>query len=284
MHVAVFLWGFTGILGKAIAVSEYPLVVYRMLLTAAILFGILKFTKQFVVVTKNQFLELAGIGCIIALHWVAFYGSIKYSNICVAMVCLSTSGIYTALLEPFFFKRKIKLSEIIFSAIALLGMALIYKFETHYTKGIIFGLIAALLAAIFTLFNKNAVAKHSARLVAFYEIGSGSILLIILWPVYHYYFPQLHIIPSLPDWFYLLLLSYFCTVLGQSLALSALKIISSFTAVLTVNLEPVYGIALAFLFYHENKDLSKYFYFGIALIALSVLLHVWQSLKTKTEK
>jgi drug/metabolite transporter (DMT)-like permease len=279
MHVAVFLWGFTGILGKAICLSEYPLVVYRMLMTAGILFLILKFTKQFIIVTRNQFLELAGIGCIIALHWVAFYGSIKYSNICVAMVCLSTSGIYTALLEPFFLKRNIKPSEIVFSCIALIGMGLIYKFETQYTKGIIFGLISALLAAIFTLFNKNAVAKHSAQLVAFYEIGSGSILLLFLWPAYTYYFPQLHNIPSAPDLFYLFLLSFFCTVLGQSLALSALKKISSFTAVLTVNLEPIYGIALAFLFYHENKDLSKYFYFGIALIALSVVMHIWDSMR-----
>jgi drug/metabolite transporter (DMT)-like permease len=275
MHLAVFLWGFTGILGKKIQLGEYPLVYYRMVLTSIILFIILKLVKEFSMPTRKQFLQLAGVGCIIAIHWVAFYGSIKYSNICVAMVCLSTSGIYIALLEPIFYKTKIKPNEILFSCVALLGMAFIYKFETQYTKGILFGLFSALLAAVFTLLNKKIVSQHPARLVAFYEISSGSFLLLLLWPLYIYYFPQIDSIPDLSDIFYLLLLSFFCTVLGQSLALSALKKLSSFTVVLTVNLEPVYGIILAFLFYHENKDLSQYFYIGIALIALSVGLHVW---------
>ena len=274
MHIAVFLWGFTGVLGRAIQLSEFPLVCYRMLITSLILAVILFYKKQLVLLSKKEIKRFASIGFLIAIHWVAFYGSIKYANASIALICLSTSSIYTALLEPVFFKRKIKGTEIILSLIAFLGMYLIYKFEINFSMGITFGLVAAMLSALFTLMNKKSIGTYPAQLVAFYEISSGLILLICLYPIYNKIFPQLKYIPTLNDFGFLLILSYACTVIGQSLALSALKKISSFTAVLTVNLEPVYGIILAYLFYHESKDLSNGFYYGISLIALSVILHI----------
>jgi drug/metabolite transporter (DMT)-like permease len=275
MHLATFLWGFTGVLGKAINLGEYYLVLYRMVLTAAILFGILVYKKMFQPIKGKALWKLVGIGAIISVHWLAFYGSIKYANASIALVCLSTSGIYTALLEPLIFKRKPAAQEIMLSLIAIAGMALIYRFETHYTLGIIFGLVSALLASVFSVFNKTVVNEHEPRHMAMYEIGTGALVLLLVGPLYTKIFPQFNALPDLRDLFYLSLLSYFCTVLGQSLALSALKKLSTFTAVLTVNLEPVYGIALAFLIYKENKGLTQYFYLGIAVIAASVLLQMY---------
>jgi drug/metabolite transporter (DMT)-like permease len=284
MHIATFLWGFTGVLGKAINLGEYYLVLYRMLLTAIILFGILMYKKMFVPIKGKAFWQLVGIGAIISVHWLAFYGSIKYGNASIALVCLSTSGIYTALLEPLIFKRKPALHEILLSLVAIAGMALIYRFETQYTLGIIFGLASAMLAAVFSVLNKTVVDKHEPRHMAMYEIGTGALVLLLVGPLYTKIFPQFNAMPSSMDLFYLLLLSYFCTVLGQSLALSALKKLSTFTVVLTVNLEPVYGIALAFLIYNENKGLTQYFYYGIAIIAVSVVLHMLKMKHSASKK
>jgi drug/metabolite transporter (DMT)-like permease len=285
MHLAVLLWGFTGVLGKAIKVAEYPLVTYRVLITAIILGAILWRAQLIKAVTKKQLIQLMLIGCIIAIHWVAFYGSIKKANITIALVCLSTASLYTALLEPLTQKQWPKLKELALSLLAIIGMAIIYKFETKYTLGIIFGLIAALLSSIFTILNKSLVRDVHPQVTSFYEMLGGLLLLILAAPLYHYYFPQSPIAPNLSDIGYLLLLAYFCTVLGQGLALSALQKISSFTAVLTVNLEPIYGIALAFIFYGEAADLSKGFYYGIGLITLSVVANtlgsIWAKRKSK---
>jgi drug/metabolite transporter (DMT)-like permease len=284
MHIAVLLWGFTGVLGRAINLSEYPLVCYRMLLTTLILITILYFRKQWKILSWAEAKILFGIGCIIAIHWVAFYGSIKYANASIALICLSTAGIYTALLEPLIFKRKVQLSDIIFSLIAFAGMMLIYKVELHFNKGIWFGLIAAMLSAVFTLMNKKVINKYESQLVAAYEIGGGLILLILLFPLYNLVFVQTKFIPSTADFGYLIILAYFCTVLGQSLALSALKKLSPFTVILSVNLEPVYGIALAAYFYNENTELNPNTIWGILLIALSVLGHMafmlWKKKRT----
>jgi drug/metabolite transporter (DMT)-like permease len=273
LHLAVFLWGFTGVLGRVIALDEYALVIYRMIFTALILGSILLYTGQWKWIGWAAFWQLFFIGCLIAIHWVAFYGSIKKANASIALICLSTSSIYTALLGPLFTKQKFNFVEIACSILAIIGMACIYKFESNYTLGIIFGLLAAMLSAVFTLFNKKIIHQYPSQLVAFYEIGSGVGILFLLMPLYNYYFSQIRIVPSVADIGWLLILSYFCTVLGQSLALSALKKLSSFTVVLAVNLEPVYGIALAFIFYQEQKNLSAGFYYGIAIIACSVALH-----------
>jgi drug/metabolite transporter (DMT)-like permease len=279
MHIAVFLWGFTGILGKGISISEYPLVIFRVLFTFIILGAILFKSGLLKQVSKKQVIQLMLIGCIIAIHWVAFYGSIKKASPTIALVCLSTSGIYTAILEPISFKRWPKWSEIGLSLLAVLGMAIIYKFETDFTLGIIFGLIAAVLSAIFTILNKKLINDIHPQVASFYEMVGGFLLLLILFPIYNYYFPQVSLWPNWKDLGLLLILAYFCTVIGQGLALTALKKISSFTAVLTVNLEPIYGIILAYIFYKDLDNLSRWFYYGIALIAISVLANTFMMLK-----
>jgi drug/metabolite transporter (DMT)-like permease len=273
MHLAVFLWGFTGVLGRAITLQEYPLVWYRTMITATIFVIILFYRKEFIKITGRELLRFMGIGTIIAIHWVAFYGSIKYANASIALTCLATAGIFTAILEPIVLKVKFNVKEIIIGFIALIGMYSIYHFEVQYAFGIMLGIFASILSAVFTILNKKIIHKYPSRLVAFYEIGSGFLFLTLLLPVYLYLQPNVSFVPIHYDWIWLLILSLCCTVWGQSLALSALKKLSSFTTVLMVNLEPVYGILLAMLIYHENKDLGIGFYLGILLIAFSVALH-----------
>jgi drug/metabolite transporter (DMT)-like permease len=273
MHLAVFLWGFTGVLGRAITLQEYPLVWYRTMITATIFVIILFYRKEFIKITGRELLRFMGIGTIIAIHWVAFYGSIKYANASIALTCLATAGIFTAILEPIVLKVKFNVKELIIGFIALIGMYSIYHFEVQYAFGIMLGIFASILSAVFTILNKKIIHKYPSRLVAFYEIGSGFLFLTLFLPVYLYLQPNVSFVPIHYDWIWLLILSLCCTVWGQSLALSALKKLSSFTTVLMVNLEPVYGILLAMLIYHENKDLGIGFYLGILLIAFSVALH-----------
>ena len=281
MHLAVFLWGFTGVLGRAIELSEYPLVWYRTLITSIIFLMILIFRKEFKKISRAELFRFMRIGSIIAIHWVAFYGSIKYANASIALTCLSTAGIFTALLEPIVLKVKFNYKELMVGFIAIIGMYCIYKFEIGYATGIILGIVASLLSSIFTIMNKKIIGDYPSRMVAFYEIGSGFLFLTLLLPLYLYYFPTVSFTPTSMDWWWLFVLSLCCTVWGQSLALSALKKLSSFTTVLMVNLEPVYGILLAILIYHENKDLGWGFYIGISLIAFSVALHTLMMMRKR---
>lgn len=286
MHVAVFLWGFTGILGRAISLQEYPLVWYRTGITAIIFYFILHYRKEFVPISRSELLRFARIGSVISIHWVAFYGSIKYANASIALTCLATAGIFTAIIEPIVLKTKFSLKEMSIGFIALIGMYFIYHFEIRYAIGIGLGILASVLSSVFTIMNKKIVNDYPARMVAFYEIGSGFIFLSLLLPIYLYYFPQTRLMPTTSDFGYLFILSLCCTVWGQSLALSALK-----TKFIHNHTYGQFGTSiwhfLAILFYHENKDLGIGFYIGISLIACSVLLHTlgmsWKNNRTRKQ-
>lgn len=282
MHLAVFLWGFTGVLGRAIQLDAYPMMWYRTLLTACMLLLILLFRKEKFIKQPKELLRFAAIGSVIAIHWVAFYAAIKYANASIALICLATAGIFTSLLEPLVSKSRFDYREFVVGLIALIGMYCIYAFDVHFATGILLGLTAALLSSFFTVLNKRIVSNYSPFSVAFYEIGFGFLFLCLLFPVYHWRFPGANWQPSRIDLVWLIVLSFFCTVLGQSLAISALKKLSSFTTVLMVNLEPVYGIILAMIFYQENKELGLGFYLGIVLIAGSVALHTLNVFRGKS--
>lgn len=300
MHLAVLLWGFTGVLGRAISLDAPVLVWYRMLLTAIFMAVIILYRKQWVKPEAKDVRKLALIGFLMGLHWVAFYGAIKFANISIALVCLSTASIFTSLLDPFVNKGRHDLKEILLGSLALAGVYLIYKFQQFYGLGICFGLVAAILSSVFTVLNKKIANKYPARTMVFYEMATGWGFISLLMPVLYYYLPQTNFIPDSSsiigsgwlhnDWLWLVILSLCCTVWAQSLALNALKKLSSFTVTLSVNLEPVYGILLAFLFYNENReiifnkgsnDLNWGFLSGMGLILLSVALQMVQLLKPK---
>lgn len=259
-----------------------PLVWNRVLLTCiSLLFvpGVIKYARK---TSKRGILELAGIGCLVCLHWVAFYGSIKYSNVSVALSCLATTSFMTSLLEPLILRRRWKSYEVALGLLVVPGVYLIFYFSKFYLTGIILGLLAAFLAATFTILNKTVIEKHDARSMTFIELFSGFVFLSLLMPFYLRFFPEYTLIPALPDFGYLLILALACTTLPFVLGLYALRHLSAFASTLTVNLEPLYGIILAILFFKENQDMDNRFYLGSLIILLAVFIHPW--LKKRFDK
>jgi drug/metabolite transporter (DMT)-like permease len=276
LHGAIFLAGFTGILGRLITLNEGLLVWYRMLFSTLGLLILMAFSGGIARPEKGRWLPIIGVGAIVALHWVFFYGSIKYANVSIALVCFSAVGFFTALLDPLMSGRKINIIEVTLGVMVMLGIYLIFHFDRQYQAGIIIGVISSLLAAVFTIFNKKLLQQHGTNTVTLYEMGGGWLVLTLLLPFYVYHFPADHYIPTLTDFTWLLFLSLLCTVLAFRLSLDALKKISPFTVNLSYNLEPVYGILLAFVVYQENKYLGKGFYIGFSIILLTVLLQSWR--------
>jgi len=291
MHAAVLLWGFTGVLGRFIQLDAPVLVWYRMLLTALFMAGILFYRRQWVPIARRDMLQLMIVGGLIGLHWVAFYAAIKFANASIALVCLSTASVSTSLLDPLVNKGKYNIIEQLLGLLALAGVYLIYQFQEFYGKGIAFGVIAAVLSSVFTVLNKRIANKYPARTMVFWEMLSGWGLITMALGIMmglgleqflvspEHAATGLQLLPLSSDWIYLVLLSLCCTVWAQSLALNALKKLSSFTVTLSVNLEPVYGIILAFIFFHENKQLHWGFFAGMALICLSVVLQMLRLLR-----
>jgi drug/metabolite transporter (DMT)-like permease len=274
LHVAVFLAGFTAILGKLITLNEGLLVWFRLLITVIILGTILLFKKQLIRIPFKDLLKITGTGTIVALHWVTFYGSVKYANVSVALVCFSASGFFTAFFEPLLTKTKISFVELGLGLLAIAGIYIIFDFHPQYTTGIIFGMVSAIGSAIFPIFNKKLLLSYSPRILTFYELGGGLLALTVLVPVYLLLFPANYYMPTATDWLLLVVLAWLCTVISFELQLSALQKVSAFTASLTYNLEPVYGIILAFIFFRENENLKPAFYLGVALILLAVVLQM----------
>jgi drug/metabolite transporter (DMT)-like permease len=274
LHSAVFLWGFTGVLGRLISLNEGLLVWYRLIITIVTLYILMRAQNQLESVSGSQRAKFFAIGGLLALHWCFFYGSIKYSNVSIALTCLSSAGLFTALLEPLIAGKKPVLEEILLGSLAIAGIYLIFHFDPEYKTGIVLGVSAAFLTCIFSICNKTQVIYNAPRTVMLFELTGGFFLLTILLPFYLYLLPTVHLIPGKADLVWLFALSWVCTILAMDLSLQALKKVSAFTQNLTLNLEPVYGILLAFAVYHENKNLSKWFFYGFALILIAVMLQM----------
>lgn len=245
-----------------------------MLLTVIILAVILIFRKQLQILSWKNTITLFAVGTIISLHWVSFYGSIKYSNVSVSVTCLSTIGFFTSFFEPMIRRRRVDWVEVLLGILAIAGVYLIFNFYPEYKTGIIFGIISAMLASLFPIINKKLLERFSPNTVTLYEMSGGFIALCFILPVYLQFFPAQYFLPTSSDWLWLLILSGICTVFAFNLSLKALKHISAFTTNLTYNFEPVYSILLAFIIFKENKFLGGGFYFGFALILLAVSLQM----------
>ena len=280
LHAAIFLAGFTGVLGRLITINEGLLVWYRMFFSALFLLALSFFTKKIKFLPWRQALPLIGIGAIIALHWVFFYGSVKYANVSVSLVCFSTMGFFSSFLDPWISKRKMDLMEVLLGLMVMLGVYLIFHFDQGFRLGILYGIISSILGATFTILNKKYVDKHDAQVITFYELGGGWLSLNFILPFYLQFVSFSSFLPDVSDFLWLLVLSLFCTVLAFNLSIRALKKISPFTVNLSYNLEPVYGIILAFVMYKEHMELGLSFYIGLFIIFLTVVLQsarVWKT-------
>lgn len=281
LHLSILLAGFTGLFGKLISLNEGLLVWYRMMFAAIMLYLILKVSNKLLAIPVKEQLKIAGAGFILGLHWVFFYGSIKMANVSVGVVCFSLVGFFTALLEPLIIRRRFKIKELLFSLVTVAGIVLIFQFDMRYRSGIIVGIISSALAALFTITNKKVGASHPSRMMLLYEMAGGFLGLTCLLPFYLHFFPVDTILPDMTDFLYLLLLALVCTIGLYLMQIQVLKTVSAFTVNLSYNLEPIYSIILAMLFFGEAKELNTAFYIGLGLIIVSVLLQTREALLSK---
>lgn len=273
LHLAVLLFGFTAILGKLIALPAVTLVWWRVLITSISLLLIVGYRKVFSDTTPRERWQYAGVGVVVGIHWLTFYGAIKLSNASITLICMATTSFFTALLEPALLRQRIKWYELALGLLIIPGMALIVN-STGASKvlGIVVALVSALLAALFATLNKKLLGDKDARRVTFIELSSAWLFISAILPlvIAQSDGPLQWLPPSLLDWFYLLVLALLCTTLAYVLALRSLRHLSAFSANLAVSMEPVYGIALAWLLLQEHKELSPNFYWGVAIITLAV--------------
>ena len=272
LHLIVFLWGFTAILGKLIHANAEVLVFYRMLFASVFLYLFIRIIKKdSIKVSKKLLLKLVGIGSLMAFHWLFFFSSIKVSNVSIALSCLGTSTLFAALLEPLIFKRKIDLSEIVMGIVIVICISLIFKVEFQYKLGIIYGLICALLGTIFSVFNGKLYGKTSSGNIIFYEIFGG-FLVISLYYAFSGHISQIGEI-SYRDLALLTLLASVFTAYPMFESVNLMKYISPFTLILTVNLEPIYGIILAFFIFGESEKMSAVFYGASLVMILAIVIN-----------
>lgn len=273
LHISIVLFGFTAILGKLIELREVMLVWHRLWITVVSVAFIPGVIKALGKMTRTEIIRFMGIGLITCLHWLAFYGAIKLSNVSIALSCLATASLFTSFIEPWVFKRKINPLEVFLGVAVAVGIIIITRATFGYREGILVGLAAALLAAIFSTLNKKYMQNHNPITMTFLELGTGFVFISAFLPLYFSYFPEAVFAPSTADWGWLLVLSILCTSVAYVIALMALKEISAFNATLALNLEPVYGILMAMAIFKEHKELDIEFYIGTSIVLISVFLY-----------
>lgn len=279
LQFIVLLWGFTGVLGKLITTDAISLVWFRLLIASVLLYFILRLRKVSLYVNGKDLALLLGIGVVIGLHWLAFFGAIKVSNVAVALSTLSTGALFSAFLEPIFFKRKINPSEIILAIVVSFCILLIYNAQPDYWLGIVLGVICSFLSALFSVLNGKIHARFTATKIMFYEmVGGWFVVCLFLIGVGD--FSGITTI-SWQDLGLLVLLGSLFTAYPMIESVSLMKYFSPFTLLLNVNLEPVYGIILAWLIFGESEEMNFTFYIATAIMVLAIVANVW--LKSKKQ-
>ncbi|MCR4033896.1 MULTISPECIES: DMT family transporter [Flavobacterium] len=279
LHTAVIFLGFSGVFGKLISLNEGLITWYRVLFSAIILFFIIKLFKIPNKINFKEKIAIGKIGILITLSWVLFYASIKYSNISIGVICFCMASFFTAVFEPLINKQKFRSSEFLLSTLTLIGVSFIFHFDTSYRIGILLGIISPLFSSLYTIYNERLVKNYDSKLINYYQMIGGTIALGLALPFFLYFFTTANLIPSAKDLFYLILLSLFCTVGVYVTFTELLKKISAFTINLSINLEPVYAIIIAFLFFGEGKEVNFSFYIGLFFVILSVILQTVISIK-----
>jgi drug/metabolite transporter (DMT)-like permease len=275
LHIAVFLAGFTGVLGRLITLNEGMIVWYRLLITAFTMWVLYSLRKKMQRLALPDLMQVAGVGFIAAMHWITFYAAIKYANISVALVCFSALGFFTALFEPLLLRKRVNMIELLLGIMTIGGIALIFHFDAEYKTGIILGIISAMLGALFPIYNRMFLQRGiNVETMLAWEQTGGFLLLSGILPFYLQHFPVDRFWPDTGNLMWLLVLSLLCSVVAFQFSSNALKKLSAFTVNLTYNLEPVYGILLAFVIYKENKLLSKWFFIGFGVICIALIIHL----------
>ncbi|MEZ4777446.1 MAG: EamA family transporter [Bacteroidia bacterium] len=276
LHIAIVLYGFTGILGRLIQLEGVVLVWYRMVITLISLCLFPGLIKKAVSLPKATILKITGLGVLLSIHWVTFFDGIRFSNVSITLSCLASTAFFTSIFEPLVFKRRIQWREMLLGAIVIVGFVFMFNATGgKYLFGMGISILSAVIVALVGVGNKVLVSKEDPLSITLLEFAGGVLGLTLMLPVYLYFLPETVLIPRTIDLFYLIILALLCTTLAYNLNMYAIRHISAYTSALSINLEPIYAMIMAWLIFREDKELSPGFYAGAAIILLSVFLNAW---------
>jgi len=282
LHFTVLIWGFTGVLGSLLSVSAIHLVWYRVLIAALSLFVYFILVGKSIHVSREKLIRFFIVGGIVGIHWILFFHSIKISTVSVTLVCLSSATLFTSILEPLINKKKISIADVGIGLVMILGIYLIFTFEFQYLWGIIFGLLAALCASLFSILNARMVKHTSPTVITFYEM-LGAFFWVSFIMLFTGDFNETMWLQG-ADWMYILLLGIVCTAVAYVLGVAVMKELSAFTVALTTNMEPIYGIILAILVFGQEETMSLGFYLGSVIILGAVFLYPYVKVKIENRE
>jgi len=285
LHLIVFIWGFTAILGKLLSIDAVALVWYRMTLASVLILLYIKYKNIRLHISKAQIIKYVFGGVVIALHWVTFFYAIKISNISIALATMSTGAFFTIFIEALYKRKKVDVRELIFGVLAIVGLYIIYNAEISLQLGMFVALLSSFLSAVFSVFNADFVKEESAIVISFYEIifGVVAVTVYLLWNG-ELLTEGFFILQPL-DYIWLFILSSVCTAYAFIVSVDLLKKLSAFTVMLTINLEPIYAIFLAVILFPTNEKMSNSFYLGAGLILLTVVINgILKTVNSKKKK
>ncbi|QLC67753.1 DMT family transporter [Flavobacterium sp. LPB0248] len=283
LHLIVFIWGFTAILGALITIDADNLVWYRMLIAMIFLGGFIAFKKQSFQVPIKEFFKLIFVGLLIALHWIFFFKAIHVSNVSITLSIFSLGAFFASLLEPLFYGRKVLWYEVLFGLVIIAGLGLILQVEIKYLTGVYYALAAIILGVLFTLMNGKLISDHEPSVITFYEFGAG-VFFITIYFLFQGKFTADFFQMSLNNWVLLLILASICTAYAFTASVKVMQRLTPYTVMLTTNLEPVYGIVLAYFILGGKEKMSVEFYVGAVIIIITVILNgVFKHYQNKKE-
>jgi drug/metabolite transporter (DMT)-like permease len=272
LHLIVFIWGFTAILGALISINADALVWYRMLFAGAFLFLFILFKKKSFVVPPKEFLKLVLVGLLIAVHWIFFFKAIQISNVSITLSVFSLGAFLAAILEPLFYGRKVLWYEVFFGLMIIAGLGIILQVEMNYFEGMMYALASIILGVLFTLMNGKLIEKNDSSVITFYEFMAGVFFISIYFLIENKFNAQFFTLAS-SDWILLLILASVCTAYAFTASVKIMQKLSPYTIMLTTSLEPVYGIILAYFILGGKEKMSFGFYIGALLIVVTVILN-----------
>ena len=272
LHLIVFIWGFTAILGALITIDAIPLVFFRMSLAVIFILVYFIYKKKSFYLDRKGLIKFLFTGIIIASHWIFFFKAIKVSNVSVALVTMSTGAFFTSLIEPIFFKRKIKSLEIILGLFVIIGLYIIFNFESQYKLGIIYALISSFLGSLFAVLNGLFIKKYDANSISLYQLLFGTLFVAFYLLFSNSFSANFFMLPKM-DWVYLFILSSIWTAYAFIASVKVMKYLSPYTVMLTINLEPIYAIILALFIFGDKEKMNPAFYLGAGIVLGVVLLN-----------
>lgn len=272
LHLIVFIWGFTAILGALITIDAENLVWFRMFFAGIFLAAFIVYKKESFVVSLKSFTQLIFVGLLIALHWIFFFKAIHVSNVSITLSIFSLGAFFASLLEPLFYGRKILWYEVFFGLIIIAGLALIMQVEIQYLEGMYYALASIILGVLFTLMNGKLIANHNSSVITFYEFGAGVFFISIYFLIQGKFNSDFFVLTA-NNWILLFVLASVCTAYAFTASVKVMQKLSPYTVMLTTNLEPVYGIILAYFILGGKEKMSTEFYIGAIIIVITVILN-----------